>query len=201
MNADADYRWIELNPDYHSRLQRFECAEQHDWLAPAGVDVVKKHGKYYYEYEWEVQSVIRSMTNWNKRSEWIDICVSTSTDHDGFERLYAFVWYGVIGGKKDDANGTYMIGYIARDNSLSGCKFGDKALEHALSVIEDNHRKTGREHVVGARIDPQNRHSMDLFARHGFDDYGPDPDATQYHRWLKIPDKDLSVANESHGDI
>lgn len=75
MNADADYRWIELNPDYRSRLQRFECAEQ------------------------------------------------------------------------------------------------------------------------------QNRHSMDLFARHGFDDYGPDPDATQYHRWLKIPDKDLSVANESHGDI
>lgn len=44
MNADADYRWIELNPDYRSRLQRFECAEQHDWLAPAGVDVVKKHG-------------------------------------------------------------------------------------------------------------------------------------------------------------
>lgn len=61
MNADADYRWIELNPDYRSRLQRFECAEQHDWLAPAGVDVVKKHGKYYYEYEWAFNSYLFSI--------------------------------------------------------------------------------------------------------------------------------------------
>lgn len=186
MHADTDYRWIELSRDYRGRLEQFECAKPYDTPIGLHAPYVRKHGKYYFEYEWEVQSTIRSMRTWDRQKQWVELCVSKSTDGNRLERLYAFVWFGVIGGRKIDANGTYMIGYIARENCLDGCRFGDRALNHALAIINENHVKTGREHVVAARIDPQNKASGELFRRHGFEDYGVDPEATDYHRWLKF---------------
>lgn len=47
--------------------------------------------------------------------------------------------------KSIDGNGIYMIGYIARENCPDECEFRDKALNHALAIIEENHVKTGRE--------------------------------------------------------
>lgn len=80
--------------------------------------------------------------------------------------------------KSIDGNGIYMIGYIACGDCPDEYELRDKALNHALAIIEENHVKTGREHAVAARIDPQNRASGELFRRHGFEDYGVDPEAT-----------------------
>ncbi|WEV53507.1 hypothetical protein [Bifidobacterium sp. ESL0704] len=179
MTSESDYRWTEASPDYRARLQNFACA------APLGgfaLKAVRKHNEYYAEYEYEVQATIRDMRSWDRRSQWVDICVSREKQ----ERIWSFVWFGIVGGTKKDSMGTYMVGYIARALDAKGCHFGDSTLKHALSVMQRNQEKTGRDAVIGARVDPDNKSSMALFKRHGFADTGQDPEALEYHRLMRF---------------
>lgn len=179
MTSESDCRWTEASPDYRARLQQFACA------APLGgfaLNAVRKHNQYYAEYEYEVQSTIRDMRSWDRKSQWVDICVSREKK----ERIWSFVWFGIVGGTKKDSMGTYMVGYIARSLDAKGCHFGDSTLKHALSVMESNQKETGRDPVIGVRIDPDNKNSMALFERNGFSDTGRDPEAEAYHRLVRF---------------
>ncbi|MBT1179634.1 hypothetical protein [Bifidobacterium vespertilionis] len=181
MRSGNDFRWVEVSPDYWGRMQGFECARP---LDDPFEGAERRHGRYYRPWELEVQSTVRRFRKCDPASQWADLCVSA--DANGDERIWAFVWYGIIGGRKTNADGTYMIGYIARALSASGCRIGDAALSHALRVLRADHEATGRDPVVGARIDPSNGASGALFSRHGFVDAGVDPEATEYHRWLRF---------------
>lgn len=183
MSSTTDCRWIDVSPDYRKRLQGFKCA------APLkggdSIYAVKKHGIYYAPWELEVQTTIRDFRKCrHPESEWAHICVSPGISGD--DRIFSFVWFGIIGGTKHDANGSYVIGYIARSLDAEGCGFGDFTLKHALHVLKEDHERTGREDAVGARIDPMNSASMALFERNGFMDMGEDPEATEYHRWMRF---------------
>ncbi|WEV45998.1 hypothetical protein OZX62_05890 [Bifidobacterium sp. ESL0690] len=185
MTDASDCRWTEVAPDYWGRLQDFSCATEID--AFSSFDTVKRHGHYYPVFEWEVQSTIRNFRACDAAKQWAEICVSK----DKQERIWSFVWFGVVGGKKRDANGSYMIGYIARSLETQGCHFGDATLHHALAVLKKNQKETGRRPVIGARIDPMNLGSINLFKRNGFIDMGVDPEATEYHRWVRIGFDDI----------
>ncbi|MFT8704774.1 hypothetical protein [Bifidobacterium aquikefiricola] len=108
------------------------------------------------------------------------------SDGHALDEIYAFVWFGIVNGKKKDAEGTYIIGYIARSLKAHECHFGDFTLKHAIHVIKEDSEKSGREPIIGTRIDPRNQASQKLFARNGFQDTGIDDEAPEYHRWVRI---------------
>ncbi|PJM80019.1 hypothetical protein [Bifidobacterium scaligerum] len=143
-----------------------------------------KHRKYYWPWQLEVQNMIRGFRKPNPRSEWADICCVP--DKTGEERIMAFVWFGIIDGFKDDDQGVYMVGYIARSLEADHCHFGDAALRHALRIMQENQIKTGRDDTIGARIDPRNVQSINLFQRNGFIDAGVDPYEKHYHRFVRF---------------
>jgi hypothetical protein len=175
MEKEADFRWIEVSPDYRARLQSFECASPLKGSHPGSV---RRHGFYYPPYEDEVQSVIRNFRQCDRDSQWAELAVMPG--NDGSETIIAFVWFGILGGKKTDAEGVYTIGYIARPLRMQGCKMGRTTLEHALKVLkkdyEASHSRNGgpRKPMITARIDPDNANSITLFTNFGFKDLGED---------------------------
>lgn len=186
MTNRNDCRWLDVAPDYYGRLQQFECA------VPQGgffLGAVKKHGKYYHEYQLEVQNTIRGFRKCDPKSQWAHICVSP--DSKGNERILAFVWFGIVNGRKTDSEGTYVIGYIARSLAANGCGFGDFTLHHALQVLKRDCEHSGRADAIGARVSPHNKESMALFLRNGFIDAGEDPEAPEYHRLIRFGFDDI----------
>lgn len=181
MTLESDCRWLDVSPDYYGRLQQFQCAVPSDGFF---LGSEKKHGKYYHGYELEVQSRIRRFRKCDPLSQWAQICVTAGRNGD--DTILSFVWFGIIGGRKKDSNGTYMVGYIARGVEARGCKFGDFTLKHALRVMKRDQDASGRDDAIGARVDPDNHNSMDLFRRNGFQDTGPDPEAREYHRLIRF---------------
>ena len=182
MTAESDYRWLDVSPDYRGRLQEFECAVPLDGFFDGAV---KRHGSYYWPWELEVQNTIRNFRKCTERdSQWAHIMVSPNSE--GADCIWSFVWFGIVGGTRNDSNGDYVIGYIARALGVFRSGYGDATLKHALRVLKEDHARTGREDAIGARIDPRNTASMSLFARNGFVDAGPDPEATEYHRWIRF---------------
>jgi hypothetical protein len=177
-----DCKWRDVSPDYYGRLQQFECAkgELHETLG-----TTRKHGKYYRDWELEVQSTIRSFHKPNPAREWAQICVSAS-DGTKLDKIYSFVWFGIVNGTKSDSGGSYLIGYIARALDTYDCHFGDFTLKHALKVLSGDQMLTGRQQIISARIDPRNDASMRLFERNGFEDFGTDETQPAYHRWIRF---------------
>lgn len=176
-----DCKWRDISPDYYGRLQQFECAKGSKDHSPGAIH---KHGLYYPEWELEVQSTIRNFHKPNPESQWAQICVRPS-DGKGLDTIYSFVWFGIVGGKKKNAAGIYVIGYIARSLVAQDCHFGDFTLQHALHVLMQDQADSGREPIIGVRIDPRNTASMRLFTRNGFNDMGVDLNSPAYHRWIK----------------
>lgn len=132
-----------------------------------------------------MQNTIRDFRSCDSSSQWAHICVSRP-DSQGDEKIYSFVWFGIINGRKHNSNGTYMIGYIARDISAKGCKIGELTLRHALRVLYEDYKNSRRQDIIGARIDPHNTSSIALFTNNGFVDTGIDQEAPDYHRFLKF---------------
>lgn len=181
MTSESDCRWLEVSPDYYGRLQQFECAVPSDGFF---LGAKKKHGKYYREYQLEVQNTIRGFRKCDPLRQWAHICVSAGSD--GNDRILSFVWFGIINGRKTDGDGTYMVGYIARERSARGCRFGDFTLKHALRVMKLDCAQSGRDDAIGVRVDPDNQESMALFLRNGFHDTGEDPNEPSYHRLIRF---------------
>lgn len=177
-----DCRWRDISPDYYGRLQQFECAKGKKTFS---LGTIRKHSLYYNEWELEVQSRIRSFRKPNPESEWAQICVKPG-DAKRDEVIYSFVWFGILNGKYNNAEGMYTIGYIARSLSVDTCHFGDFTLQHALKVLAADQYKSGRDPIIGTRIDPRNEASMSLFERNGFQDMGIDETEPDYHRWIRI---------------
>lgn len=189
MTTDRDFRWCEVSHDYYSRLHQFECAVPKDGVSDARHTYIEgyeaRHNKLYPVWQLEVQSAIRDFRKpSNPRSQWAHICVQP--DGKGNDRIRSFVWFGIENVTKKDNNGMYIIGYIARSLDAKGCYFGDFTLKHALRICRDDHAKTGRRPYVGVRIDPRNSESIRLFERNGFEDTGPDPEAVEYHRYVRV---------------
>jgi ribosomal protein S18 acetylase RimI-like enzyme len=177
-----DYRWRDVSPDYYGRLQQFECAKgENEFFLGA----VHKHGLYFKEWELEVQSLIRNFHKPNPSKEWAHLCVKTGTARKP-EVIYSFVWFGIVGGKKTDSEGVYTIGYIARSLEAFDCHFGDMTLRHAITIIEEDCSKTGRDPFIGTEINTHNQASIKLFSRNGFDDMGETENDPSYHRWVRI---------------
>lgn len=181
MTSESDCRWLDASPDYYWRLQQFECAVPSDGFF---LGAKKKHGKYYHEYQLEVQNTIRGFRKCDPLNQWAQICVSP--DMSGNDRILSFVWFGIINGAKKNSDGTYMVGYIARSLSARGCKFGDYTLKHALTEMKQDQIASKRADIIGARVDPANLESMNLFLRNGFHDTGEDPNAPEYNRLLRF---------------
>lgn len=181
MTRENDCRWLDVSPDYYGRLQQFQCAVPSDGFF---LGAEKKHGKYYHEYELEVQSAVRGFRKCDPLSEWAHICVAP--DKNGNDTILSFVWFGIIDGRKKDSDGVYMVGYIAREMAARGCKFGDFTLKHALWVMKHDQSISGRDDLVGARVDPDNVNSMGLFIRNGFIDGGVDTEEPSYHRLIRF---------------
>lgn len=182
-----DCKWRDVSPDYYGRLQQFGCAKG---SVVQSLGTTRKHKKYYKDWELEVQSTIRDFRKPDSSNQWAQICVKTSSGI-ALEKIYSFVWFGIVNGKKSNGDGAYIIGYIARSLDTDGCHFGDFTLRHALGVLQADHMKTGREDVIAARIDPRNDASMCLFRRNGFEDTGTDPTEPTYHRWVRTGFKNI----------
>lgn len=178
----TDCKWRDVSPDYYGRLQQFECAKG---MKEFSRGATRKHAMYYNEWELEVQSTIRGFRKCsNPESQWAHICVKPGM-RDELDTIYSFVWFGIVNGTKRDADGNYIIGYIARSLDAATCKFGDFTLKHALRILKEDQKRTNRDAAVGARIDPRNQPSMNLFKRNGFTDEGEDDNALPYHRWYR----------------
>ena len=51
MNADSDYRWLNVSPDYYPELKRFECAQ------PVPANTVQDTFKRYAEQDDEADFI------------------------------------------------------------------------------------------------------------------------------------------------
>lgn len=186
MEKEADYRWIDVAPDYKGRLQQFECAEASKENYP-GAEY--KHRQYYHPYELEVQNVIRDFRHCDQASQWAHIAVMP--DKNGSEKIISFVWFGILGGTKSNVAGYYTIGYIARSLDAKNCRIGYFTLLHALRVLREDYelsrKRPGgpRSDAITARIDPENKNSIALFEGLDFHDAGPDPGAREYNRFVR----------------
>lgn len=139
MKRRSDFRWIDVSPDYRSRLQQFECAEE---LEEYYQGAVPKNHKYYHAYELEVQNVIRNFRSYDATCQWAQIAVMPDTNQD--ERILAFVWFGILDGTKTDSDGQYIIGYIARSLEAKDCKMGREALWRALQVLKKDYEDSSK---------------------------------------------------------
>lgn len=187
MEKEADYRWIDVAPDYRGRLQQFECAEAKEEYFQGAEG---RHGRYYLPYELEVQNVIRNFRHCDSASQWAHMAVIPGKN--GTERIISFVWFGIVGGTRYDASGYYTIGYIARSLDAKNCKMGYFTLLHALKVLKKDYdlskERLGRQRPdeIAARIDPENKKSIALFESFDFRDKGPDPNAREYNRFVRV---------------
>ena len=186
MRERADYRWIDVSPDYRSRLQQFECAEELEEYYPGAAT---KNHKYYHAYELDVQNTIRNFRSYDTDCQWAQIAVVPDANQD--ERIIAFVWFGILDGTKTNSDGQYIIGYIARSLETKRCKMGRAALKRALRILrndyEDSLKRPGGPRLDGitARIDPENKNSIALFKSFGFIDDGQDEDATAFNKYIR----------------
>lgn len=200
MNADSDYRWLNVSPDYYPELKRFECAQP----VPAKTvqDTFKRYaeqddeadfinlfesegGCIYWRYALEVQDFIQKVNyDLDFQYQWADICVERTRDAHRVGRIYGVVCFALDLADDDFGEDRGFIAYIARANAVSQCGMGEVLLNHACQKIQQQCEGRSNPLSIMARIHPENIPSKSMFARRGFEDYGVDPVATQYHQWV-----------------
>lgn len=202
MSADDDYRWRSASPDYYPDLKKFQCAdpvspeayrETYDRYAALDdevgfIDLFRtKNGSIYWNYELEVQNFIQGVDyDLDFQHQWADICITKPHKVDELGKIFGFVYYALDFAEKPIENNVGYIGYIARASDAAGCKIGSMLLRHACAKIIGHCSVNSNDLLIVARINPENTNSQNLFFENGFVDYGVDPDATDYHKWVRL---------------
>lgn len=204
MNADSDYRWLNVSPDYYPELKRFECAQpvsteayqaafkryvnQDDEVGFVSL-FESESGRIYWRHALEVQHFIQGVNyDLDFQHQWADICVERIRDAHKVGSIYGFVCFALDLAENDFDEDRGFIAYIARSNSVSRCGVGKMLLDHACRRIQRQCENRSNRLSIMARIHPENTPSRTMFAQHGFKDFGTDPDATRYHRWVWFKD-------------